>query len=85
MMMMMMMMMMMRRRRSDSVGCEKRLFLSHLYLNTIILPRQARDKHGESTQKREIMRFVQGDPALEALMQEVGLGAKNATFCAIYI
>eukprot|EP01046_Picozoa_sp_COSAG06_P007602 COSAG06_NODE_372_length_16686_cov_16.467354_16_plen_81_part_00 len=80
-----MMMMMMMRRRSDSVGCEKRLFLSHLYLNTIILPRQARDKHGESTQKREIMRFVQGDPALEALMQEVGLGAKNATFCATFI
>ena len=26
--------------------------LSHLYIETIILPRQARDKHRESTQKR---------------------------------
>jgi hypothetical protein len=32
---------------------EKRLlFLSHLYIKCIILPRQARDKHRESTQKR---------------------------------
>ena len=28
--------------------CEKRLLLSHLHLKTIILPRQARDKHRES-------------------------------------
>jgi hypothetical protein len=26
----------------------KRLFLSHLYIKTIFLPRQARDKHRES-------------------------------------
>jgi len=32
---------------------EKRLlFVSHLYIKCIILPRQARDKHRESTQKR---------------------------------
>jgi|EP01046_Picozoa_sp_COSAG06_P004173 hypothetical protein len=31
--------------------CEKRHFLRHLYIQTIILPRQARDKHRESTQK----------------------------------
>jgi hypothetical protein len=29
------------------------LFLRHLYIKCIILPRQARDKHRESTQKRE--------------------------------
>jgi hypothetical protein len=31
----------------------KRHFLSHLYIKAIILPRQARDKHRESTPKRE--------------------------------
>eukprot|EP01046_Picozoa_sp_COSAG06_P017415 COSAG06_NODE_1183_length_10357_cov_17.781244_4_plen_558_part_00 len=36
----------------------KRLFLSHLYIETIILPRQARDKHRESTQKQNV--FPQG-------------------------
>jgi hypothetical protein len=30
----------------------KTYFLRHLYIKTIILPRQARDKHRESTQKR---------------------------------
>jgi hypothetical protein len=30
----------------------KTAFLSHLYIKTIILPRQARDKHRENTQKR---------------------------------
>jgi hypothetical protein len=29
----------------------KRVFLSHLYIKMITLPRQARDKHRESTQK----------------------------------
>jgi hypothetical protein len=32
--------------------CEKRHFLSHLHIKTNILPRQAQDKHRESTQKR---------------------------------
>ena len=32
--------------------CEKRHFLSRLYTKTNILPRQARDKHRETTQKR---------------------------------
>jgi hypothetical protein len=31
----------------------KRHFLSHLYIKAIILPRQARDKHRESTPKKE--------------------------------
>ena len=38
--------------------CEKRHFLRHLYLKTNISPRQARDKHRESTQK-QMCRFVQ--------------------------
>ena len=37
---------------------EKSGFLRHLYIKCIILPRQARDKHRESTQKRE--RFLAG-------------------------
>jgi len=34
-------------------GCEKRHFLRHLYLQCIILPRQARDKHRESTHSKK--------------------------------
>jgi hypothetical protein len=33
----------------------KRHFLRHFILKMIILPRQARDKHRESTQKRDVM------------------------------
>jgi len=33
----------------------KRSFLSHLYIKPIILPRQARDKHRESTQKQTLV------------------------------
>jgi hypothetical protein len=33
-------------------------FLSHLYIKTIILPRQARDKHRESTQKKDASFFA---------------------------
>jgi hypothetical protein len=32
---------------------EKTVFLSHLHIKTMILPRQARDKHRESTPKKE--------------------------------
>jgi hypothetical protein len=31
---------------------EKTVFLSHLYIKTMILPRQARDKHRENSKKR---------------------------------
>jgi hypothetical protein len=30
-------------------------FLSHLYLKVMFLPRQARDKHRESTQKKPVL------------------------------
>ena len=49
--------------------CEKRHFLRHLYIKTIILPRQARNKHRESTQKRVAFfagRFLQGARRLHA-------------------
>ena len=40
---------------------KKRLFWSHFYiLQTIILPRQARDKHRASTQKKRVVFFLQG-------------------------
>ena len=38
---------------------EKTAFLSHFYIKCIILPRQARDKHRESTQNKDY-RFAQG-------------------------
>jgi hypothetical protein len=34
-------------------GMRERVFLSHLYLNAFFLPRQARDRHRESTLKKE--------------------------------
>ena len=37
----------------------KTAFLCHLYIKTIILPRQARDKHRESSKRA---RFVAGEP-----------------------
>jgi hypothetical protein len=37
----------------------KRHFLRHLYIKCIILPRQARDKHRESTQKRDVFSQAQ--------------------------
>jgi hypothetical protein len=33
-------------------GVKKRSFLRHLYIKTIISPRQARDKHRENSKKR---------------------------------
>jgi hypothetical protein len=38
---------------SRIVSGEKTVFLSHLYIKTMILPRQARYKHRESTQNKE--------------------------------
>jgi len=43
----------------------KRHFSSHLYIKCIILPRQARDEHRESTQKK--CRF----PSLQATLSRV--------------
>jgi hypothetical protein len=34
------------------------LFLSHLYIKTIILPRQAQDKHRENSKKDAVFRTV---------------------------
>jgi hypothetical protein len=42
---------------ANSLRCEKRHFLSHLYIKTNILPRQARDKHRENSKKG---RFLAG-------------------------
>ena len=40
--------------RESSVRCEKRHFLRHLYIKCIFLPRQARDKHRETSKKSGI-------------------------------
>ena len=37
-----------------SVRGEKTVFLSHLYIKTMILPRQARDKHRENSKKSAV-------------------------------
>eukprot|EP01046_Picozoa_sp_COSAG06_P023039 COSAG06_NODE_1814_length_8303_cov_3.907972_3_plen_202_part_00 len=46
----------MARRSISPAGCrspvQKRVFFSHLYIKTIILPRPARDKHKENSKKR---------------------------------
>jgi hypothetical protein len=54
---------------SDDAG-KKTVFLSHLYIKIIILPRQARDKHRETTQKgtvllqaRALMKALRGETA----------------------
>ena len=39
-----------------SVRLRKTAFLSHLYIETIILPRQARDKHRENSKKDAVFR-----------------------------
>ena len=45
---------------SMKFGGEKRIFWSRFILETIVLPRHARDKHRESTQKKESC-FCAGD------------------------
>ena len=44
-----------------ALRCEKRHFWLHLYIKTNILPRQARDKHRETTQKRDRFLADMGD------------------------
>jgi hypothetical protein len=39
------------------IAGKKTVFLSHLYFKTIILPRQARDKHRETALKKETSPF----------------------------
>ena len=46
-----------------STRVRKRVFLSHFYIKTIILPRQARDKHRESS-KKDAFRFCRRDTHL---------------------
>jgi hypothetical protein len=55
-------------RRSVGERCENASFEPFVYKNAIILPRQARDKHRESTQKRE-RRFPHLRRVVEALNQ----------------
>jgi hypothetical protein len=45
-------------------GCVKRLFCAIFVIKAIVLPRQARDKHRESSTKKKGHRFVQGAAAL---------------------
>jgi hypothetical protein len=58
--------------------CEKRLFLRHLYIKCIILPRQARDKHREKLRKE--WRLSSGDTyeSYDTLSYEVYLSISSA-------
>jgi hypothetical protein len=38
--------------------CNKTVFLSHLYIKTNILPRQARDEHRENSKKRPFFSYL---------------------------
>jgi hypothetical protein len=49
---------------------EKRHFLRHLYIKTIFLPRQARDKHRENSKR--VMRFSQEYVPRHALLRYLG-------------
>ena len=64
--------------RAREGACEKRHFLSHLYLKTMILPRQAGDKHRESSTQKKMCRFLAG---FEADMQ--GMYAVTSSFCCV--
>jgi hypothetical protein len=45
----------------DKLGAgDRTVFLRHLYIQMMILPRQARDKHRESTQKRTVLLQLRG-------------------------
>jgi hypothetical protein len=47
--------------------CERKTaFLSHLYLETIIFPRQARDKHRENSKKGAVFRTQPTPPSKQA-------------------
>ena len=52
--------------------CEKTAFLGHFYIKCIILPRQARDKHRETTQKR--CRFLRSFWAVRSFTYKQGEG-----------
>ena len=63
----------------ESTGCrgKKTVFLSHLCIKTIFLPRQARDKHRESTQKRDYRFLAASEHRGVALRGGSGARASN--------
>ena len=66
-----------------SMQVRKRHFLSHLYIKCIILPRQARDKHRESTQKSAVFSQAEGHAAALPTGWSTArhVGKKKRTFC----
>jgi hypothetical protein len=58
--------------RATMTPAENGTFLSHLYIKTIILPRQARDKHRENSKKdffRTIHSVLEAIPGVESLQR----------------
>eukprot|EP01046_Picozoa_sp_COSAG06_P058416 COSAG06_NODE_11724_length_1472_cov_1.892935_2_plen_194_part_01 len=58
----------------------KRVFFSRLYIKMLILPRQARDKHRESTQKQTV--FLQASAPAGMERQQIPLRAAAVTAAA---
>ena len=58
-------------------------FLRHLVLNTIVLPRQARDKHEEQHSKKEVCfsAFFGVFRRPARALGRAGYAVKNAFFC----
>jgi microcystin degradation protein MlrC len=56
--------------------------LSHLYIKTNILPRQARDKHKESTQKR-VAFFAGGGGTSDSIVILSEMLERGVTSCVI--
>ncbi len=67
------------------VGAKNAYLLRHFILNPIILPRQARDKHRESTHKRDDACFLQARIGSVLAPFAARVVRKTPLFCAIYI
>jgi hypothetical protein len=50
--------------------CEKTPLLSHLYIKVIVLPRQARDKHRENSEKKDDAFFAGSNNAASAMCND---------------
>jgi hypothetical protein len=59
-------------------GCEKRHFLSHIYIKANIVPRQARDKHRENSKKSGVL------CSAVSITSMVGLSQVRSDYCYHY-
>ena len=64
---------------------EKKVFLSHLCIKTIFLPRQARDEHRESTPKQTVLAGAAANSAASELGGKDGGGSEEEQVTAKFI